>query len=48
MFSANFRDPKCSKIVFQTEFWNIFHTILNHFDPCVSLDPPKFSRKVEI
>ena len=36
------------KIDLQIEFGNIFYTILNYFDPCVSLDPSKLSGKPEI
>ena len=47
-FSADFRDPRCSKIDLQTEFRNFFYTILDHFDPCVYLESSIFSGKVEI
>ena len=36
------------KIDLQIEFGDIFYTILNYFDPCVSLDPSKLSGKPEI
>ena len=48
MFSRNFLDLKCSKIDLQIEFGDNFYTILNYFDPCVSLDPSKLSGKPEI
>ena len=36
------------KMFKQTESGDIFYTVLNHFEPCNLLDPPKFSVKVEI
>ena len=37
-----------SKIDLQIEFGNIFYTILNYFDPCVSLAPSYLSGKAKI
>ena len=39
---------KCSKFDLQTEFWNSFYTILNYFDPCVSLEASELSENLKI
>ena len=39
---------KFSKLDLQTEFWNIFYTILNYFDPCVSLEASELSENLKI
>ena len=46
--NVSFGNPKCSKTNLQTEFWNIFYTILNYLEPCVSLGSSKLYVKVEI
>ena len=47
MFAHILGTPMCSKIDLQTEFWNIFYTILNYFDPCVSLKAPELSENLK-
>ena len=44
----NFRDLKRSKIGLQVRFRNIVYTVLNHFEPCVSLVTSELSENLKI
>ena len=48
VFAQIFETPMGSKVDLQTDFGDIFYTILDRFEACVSLDSPKLSGKDEI
>ena len=48
MFSQDFRDLKRLKISLQGEFRDIFYTVLNYFEPCVSLVTSELAENLKI
>ena len=48
MFSRDFRDIKRSKISLHADFQDIFYTVLNYFEPCVSLVTSELAENLKI